>query len=256
MAFEIAGESFGIFGAAFIAGVFLVAGLVKGLAAFGIPLVTMPLLALMVPVPTAAALAVIPIFVSNLVQAAQMRAGLPVARRLWPVFVVMPVVMFTTARLITVIDPAWLFMLVGSMIVIFVALNAARKVPSVPSRLSLPLSALSGLIAGLIGGATSFYAFPSLQLFIALRLAQVEFVFATSAMFVAGAIGQGAGYSEIGLLRSTELVVSILANIPLLLGQLLGQRIARGGSVDRFRRIVLVVMAAMGLSMIMRGLSV
>lgn len=255
MTFEISGETFGLWGAVLIAGIFFIAGLVKGLAAFGTPLVTMPLLAFIMPVPAAAALTVIPIFISNVVQAVQTRAGAGVARRLWPLFLLLPLVMGLSTRLITVIDPHWLFKLVGSMIVLFVILHAARKMPSLPMRLSLPLSALSGVIAGLLGGATSFYAFPSLQLFIALGLAPMEFVFATSTMFVTGAIGQGVGYAKLGLLQADELLVSLAVVVPLLAGQQIGQAIARRGSVTLFKRAVLAVMTVMGLTMIQRGFS-
>jgi uncharacterized protein len=255
MTFEMGGETLGIVSAVLIAAIFFLAGVVKGAAAFGIPLVTMPLLAQLVPVPTAAALVVISILVSNIVQVVQMRHAAGVLRLLWPLYLVLPLTLVVSARLIKVLDPAVLFLLVGVMIELFVALQITRRLPPIPPKLCTPLLSASGLIAGIVGGATSFFAFPSIQIFLALGLAPAEFVFATSAMFVVGSIALGAGYATVGLLPQTELVVSALAVLPLLVGQQLGQRLSQHGSATRFRRVVMALMVFMGISMIARGLA-
>ncbi len=246
---ELGGVPVGVEGAAAIAAIFLLAGLVKGAAAFGVPLVAVPLLAQIVPVPTAAALSVLPIIVSNLVQAVQTRRAAGVLKTLWPLFVVLPITLLVSVRLIESLAAAVLFLLIGGLIELFVLLQLAGRVPPVPDRARTPLLALSGLVSGILGGATSFFAFPSLQVFLALRLAPIEFVFATSTMLVLGA-----GFAGLGLLRSAELAVSMASLVPLLVGLQIGQALARRLSTTAFRGIVLALMALMGAAMIGRGL--
>lgn len=53
---------------AYVFGVFVLGGLIKGVSGFGMPLVTVPLIALVAPVPTAVALSLLPIIISNISQ--------------------------------------------------------------------------------------------------------------------------------------------------------------------------------------------
>ncbi|MGB0747691.1 MAG: TSUP family transporter [Magnetospiraceae bacterium] len=254
MSFDLGGETFGILGGAVIAAIFFLAGVVKGAAAFGVPTVSMPFLVLLMPVPTAASLLVVPILVSNLVQGFQMRHGAPILKRIWPLLVVLPIMLFFSSHMINVVDSDILFALVGSLIVLLVILQLANRIPPVPTGWTTPLLAGSGMVAGLLGGVTSFYAFPSLQLFLALRLAQAEFVFAACSMFIVGALALGAGYTDLGLLSQGDaFLMSFLVIPPLLAGQQLGLWLVRRGSADRFKKIALAVLFLLGLSMVVRG---
>jgi uncharacterized membrane protein YfcA len=236
-----------------MAAIFFLAGLVKGGVAFGVPLVTVPLLAQIVPVPTAAALSVVPIVVSNVVQVVQTRQAADVMRRLWPLFLALPVTLAVSVRLIATLDAAVLYLLIGSLVLVFVLLQVTGRMPPIPAKAQGPVLALSGVVAGVLGGATSFFAFPSLQVFLALGLPPLEFVFATSAMFAVGSIVLGAGFAALGVLEGGELAVSLAALVPLLLGLQVGQALARRLSVAMFRLLVLLVLALMGASMMARG---
>src|SRR5581483_4759156 len=66
------------------AGALFLGGFTKGIAGLGLPMIAIPLLAFAVKLPTAVALLVIPTVVSNLFQAFQRGAFLPVLRRFWP----------------------------------------------------------------------------------------------------------------------------------------------------------------------------
>src|SRR3954464_11979557 len=70
--------------AALVAAIFLLAGFVKGVAGFGLPTVTLGLLALVRPLPEAMALMLVPTLAANVWQSLVGPALLPVLRRLWP----------------------------------------------------------------------------------------------------------------------------------------------------------------------------
>ncbi len=251
---ELGGAAIGIGGAVAMAAIFFLAGLVKGTVAFGLPLVAVPLLAQLMPLPTAAALSILPIIAPNLVQAVQTRRAASVLRRLWPLFLALPVTLAVSVRLIAALDAKVLSLLVGALVEIFVLLQLTGRMPAISPKAERPVLALSGVAAGVLGGATSFYAFPSLQVFLAMRLAPLEFVFATSAMFVVGSLVLGAGFAALGLLRGNELVASLAALAPLLLGLQIGQALRRRLSIPAFRVFVLAFLALTGASMIWHGL--
>jgi hypothetical protein len=71
---------------AIIAALYLLGGFVKGTAAFGQPLIVIPLSSFFVPIPTAIAISVGPIIVSNLVQVFQNRSAFARMRRYWPFY--------------------------------------------------------------------------------------------------------------------------------------------------------------------------
>lgn len=254
MALDLGGVSLGPGQLAVVAVIFLLAGLVKGTASFGMPLVIIPLMSHMVPVPTAASLTVLPMLVSNAVQAYQTRRAAAVMKTVWPLYVVLPISLSASVRLVTAIDPAMLYILIGVLVETFVILQAIGRVPPVGATARTPLLVASGTVAGVIGGATSLFAFPTLQLLFALRLAPLEFVFASSMMFLIGSIALGSGFASIGVLGGSEFTVSVLSILPMLAGLSAGQYLLRHGSKVWFRRVVLVVMAAMGVSMIMRAI--
>lgn len=252
--FTLGGQAFGLAGLALVAAAFFLAGLVKGAAAFGVPIITLPLLVHLMPVPTAAALVIIPAIVSNIVQAAQSREAAGVLRVIWPLLAALAVALALSVRLIQVLDAAALYLLIGLLIEAFVILQASGRIPPVSAAARKPLLVASGLIGGVVGGATSFYAFPALQLMLALGMTPVQFAFATSIMFICGSSVLGLGFATIGTLGSGELALSIAAIAPLMVGLWLGQAIVRRVSVVWFKRFVLVLMVFMGLSMIRRGL--
>ena len=73
-----------MFDSSLIALVFLLAGFSKGLIGLGLPTIAMALLSLLASPAEAAALLLLPSFVTNLVQIAPARAAWATARRLWP----------------------------------------------------------------------------------------------------------------------------------------------------------------------------
>src|ERR1700704_2937115 len=68
----------------YIAVVFMVAGLTKGVIGLGLPTISMGLLAVVMPPVEAAALLVLPSFVTNVWQMVVGPSLLPIVRRMWP----------------------------------------------------------------------------------------------------------------------------------------------------------------------------
>ena len=75
--------SFDLADALLVAGIFTLGGLVKGVAGFGLPTISLGLMALTRPVPEAMALVLLPTIATNAWQALAGGALRPTLRRLW-----------------------------------------------------------------------------------------------------------------------------------------------------------------------------
>ncbi|WP_109120298.1 sulfite exporter TauE/SafE family protein [Azospirillum sp. TSO22-1] len=235
--------------------VFTLAGVVKGAAGFGFPMVSVPLLAQVMPVPQAIAWALVPTFAANLVQMVETRAHAAVVRSIWPLLAALYPVMLATVRLMPSMDPKALYLMVGVMIEVVALMQLTGRIPRVEGRMRLPLLLAAGAITGVLGGMTSFYGFPALQAFLAIGLGAHAFVFAASVMFLVGTLVLGAGLSTLGILGLDDLLVSALGLPAVALGLAIGQRIRHRASPALFRNLVLATLFVMGISMIAKGLA-
>lgn len=236
--------------------VFTLGGVVKGAAGFGFPMVSVPLLAQVMPVPQAIAWALVPTFAANLVQMVETRAhAAVVVRAIWPLLAVLYPVMLATVRLMPSMDPRSLHLMVGVLIEVSALMQLTGRIPRVEGRVRLPLLLAAGAATGALGGMTSFYGFPALQAFLAIGLSAHAFVFAASVMFLVGTLVLGAGLSTLGILGLDDLLVSSLGLPTMALGLAIGQRIRRRASPALFRNLVLATLFAVGISMIAKGLA-
>jgi len=236
-------------------GVFTLAGVVKGAAGFGFPMVSVPLLAQVMPVPEAIAWALVPTFGANLMQMIETRAHAHVLRSIWPLLAVLYPVMLATVRMVPSMDPRALYLMVGALIELAAVMQFLGRIPRIEGRARLPMLLAGGAITGVLGGMTSFFGFPALQAFLAIGLTAREFVFAASVLFLVGSVVLGAGLSSLGILGLDDLLVSSLGIPAMALGLAVGQRIRNRASPALFRNLVLATLFAVGISMLAKGLA-
>ena len=91
----------------FLLGTFLAAGLVKGVTGMGLPTVAMGLLGTVMPPAAAAAILVVPSFVTNLWQLFSGPALGPLLRRLWPMMLCIVIGTVAASTLLVVANPLW-----------------------------------------------------------------------------------------------------------------------------------------------------
>ena len=240
----------------YILAVFLLAGIVKGVVAFGLPLVTIPLLSLLMPVPHAIALSLLPVLCSNVAQAYICRRSLPVLRIIWPQLVTLVIAAPISAHFATRLDEQTLYAIAGGAIEVLVLTQLLGFRPVVRPRYRGPALLVSGAITGAVGGATSFFGFPSIQMFLALELGMTEFALATSVTFLLGGIALGSIFGAAGQISGHDIRLSVAAVVPLLLGLVAGQRLATRISPAVFRRIALMILLATGLYLLARGFGI
>ncbi|MCC8689515.1 sulfite exporter TauE/SafE family protein [Xanthomonas campestris] len=229
-----------------IAGVFLLAGGVKGVAGMGLPTVAMGLLGLWLPPSQAAALLVLPSLVTNLQQAWGPAPG-ALLRRLWPLLALMSVGTWMTAGVIIGGDPRTLRAALGVLLVAYALLGLARWQWALPPRHERWASPLTGLISGLLNGATGVVVLPIAPYFAALGLPRELLIRALATCFGTATLALAIALVWQGGVPLSAGVPSLLALLPTALGVWAGTQVRRRISAEMFRRVFFGTLLLLGL---------
>ncbi|WP_424811590.1 sulfite exporter TauE/SafE family protein [Roseococcus sp. YIM B11640] len=230
---------------AFVAAVFVLAGIVKGVVGLGLPTLSMGLLTLAVAPAQAATLLLAPSFVTNLWQMMTGPHLRPLLRRLWP--------LLGGACLGTLLGSGSLAtgsrMAVaglGAVLVLYaaVALRAPRL--RVPRAAEIWLGPLIGIATGLVTGATGVFVVPAVPYLQALGLSKDELVQALGLSFTVSTMALGAGLGLHGGFASPMVMASLVALLPAMLGMQIGQRIRERMEPRIFRLWFLASLVVLG----------
>jgi uncharacterized protein len=238
----------------FIAGVFVVAGVVKGVIGLGLPTISMGLLALIMPPVEAAALLIVPSLVTNVWQ---MLAGpnlRPILRRLWPAMLGVCAGTWAGADLMTGAH-GWLgTALLGAALIAYALTGLTSLRLSVGATGERWLGPLVGGLTGLITAATGVFVIPAVPYLQAIGLEKDDLVQALGLSFTVSTLALAVNLAAAGtfnlLLAGPSLGTLAMAAAGMWLGQELRARL----SPAAFRVWFFVALAALGLYLLVRSL--
>lgn len=233
---------------------FLSAGMVKGVTGMGLPTVAMGLLGAVMPPAAAAAILVIPSFVTNAWQLLAGPATARVTRRLWAMMLGIVLGTLGGAALLVRVDPEWSAFALGLALVLYAAYALISPTLAVRPRAEPWLSPLVGLVTGAITGATGVFVMPAVPYLQALQLDRDELVQALGLSFTVSTIALAGGLAAHGAFRLDQLGVSALAVIPALAGMWFGQKVRARITPQRFRQCFLAFLLLLGLELASRPL--
>jgi uncharacterized membrane protein YfcA len=237
-----------------ILGILLISGLTKGVLGVGLPLIAVPLLSQIVPVPEAIMTLLLSQVLSNGYQAVQGgHLGL-VLRRFWPLFLPMIIGVFFGARLLVSLDQRMLSLIVGGVLLLFVAIDFFPRLTRIEVHHERLISPLVGALCGFMGGVSSFYGPPALMYMVALRLPKELFISAASTAFFLGGLPLMVSLVAYGALGKEEFIFSAASAVPVFAGLLLGQQIQNRLPQAVFRKAIFAFLALLGLSLVLRAL--
>ncbi|SDH29438.1 sulfite exporter TauE/SafE family protein [Roseospirillum parvum] len=234
--------------------VFLLAGTVKGVFGFGLPLVGVGLSALFLPADLVIALNAVPPLISNLWQArsgGHLGANL---RRLWPALVVLPPATWLGAGWAADLDPDLLYGVLGVIVLAVLGLGGLAPGRTLPPRLATPGGVLAGLAGGLLGGLSTINGPPIILYLLALGLERALFVSALGLFFLVSSASIIVAYGGVGLLDLETGLLSLALTGPVLVGMVLGQRLGRRLEPRRFQGGVKLLLGLLALNMIRKAL--
>jgi len=229
-------------------------GLIKGALGVGTPLLTVPMMAQVLPPQMAIAIMAIPVVVANIWQFARAERSTAVMARFWPTFVAILVGTWIGVKILATIDEKTLMYLVGLAVIFFAILQGSRFRLHLPDRLVRPAGVFFGGASGLIGGVSSFFGPMLITYLISIRgLSKNQFVSSISFLYVSAVVPWTLMLIVYGILDQRMLVYSAFATLPIVLGLMIGQRIRKHISDDRFRYLIIGILVISALSMLWRA---
>lgn len=234
--------------------IFVLAGFVKGVAGFGLPTVSVALIALLRPIPEAIGLMLVPAFVTNLWQGlagGQLRL---VAPRIALFLACAVVGTIAAAWHVAAVDGRFLSGLLGLSLLASATLAlAAPNLPAPRRAVERLLGPGMGFVSGILAGFTGSFLVPAAPWLQAIRLPREQFVQAYGFCVLAINASLTLTLAYGGVITAEIVGRSLLALAPAFGGMMLGQSLRQRLPEARFRQIVQVLLWLIGAWLALRA---
>lgn len=243
-----------------VAWVFLLAGVVKGVVGLGLPTLSLGLLAGVMLPGQAAALLVLPSFLTNAWQMWDGPALAALLRRLWPLQLgVVLGTLLAPVSLVT-LDVHAASAGLGLALVVYALAGLLAWSPPAPGCAEGAVSLATGLLTGAVTSATGVFVFPAVPYLQSLKLGKEEMVQALGLSFTVSTLALFARLVAEGSFSAAQMKLGgcgvwiWLAPVPAaFLGMALGQKLRSRLDEKTFRRVFFVGLLLIGLYMLARG---
>ncbi|MEO1275591.1 MAG: sulfite exporter TauE/SafE family protein [Pseudomonadota bacterium] len=241
-------------GAAFYAfAVFFIGGVVKGGLGFGLPLVSISLLPLLLPIELALAINALILPGLNAWQARQSGRFKEVLQRFWPLALTLTLMLPVGVWLGAGLQLGTLTLFLGIFVMAFTLFQALSPKVMIPARLERPAGALTGILAGLSGGLTTING-PFFILFLVGRGAdRAVLTGALGLFFIITGVMLSVSFAAFGRIQAPEVAAAIACLVPAVVGMALGNKLMALVPQALFRRIVLTALFLAGANITLRA---
>ena len=236
-----------------LAGVFVLAGFVKGVIGVGLPTVVMGLLGAFMPPAQAASFMVIPAIGTNIWQVAAGPAFKKLMRRLWPMLLAICVGTWISSGFLTRGSANETRFVLGVVLTLYGCTGFTRMQWRVTPRAERWLGPVAGLVTGLLNGATGVFVVPAVPYVQALGLERDTFIQALALTPLVCALALAAMLSTDGVLGLEAAGAGLLAMLPALAGMYIGQLVRARVSELVFRRVFFAWLIALGVYLAARN---
>ena len=232
-----------------------VAGWVKGMVGFAMPMVLISGLSMFLPPDLAIAGLILPTLVTNGVQA--LREGIPAAIsaiKEFRVFLIVGLAFLLLGAQVVSSVPASTFLL---MIGIPVSVFALIQVLGVQLTLRHPSTRIEmgiGAIAGFVGGMSGIWGPPTVAYLTALNTPKAMQMRVQGVIYGLGAVALMLAHLGSGILRAETAPFSVALVAPALVGMWIGLRLQSRIDQALFRKVTLLVLLIAGINLLRRGL--
>lgn len=229
-------------------------GFIKGVLGIGTPLLTVPMMALVLPVHHAVIIMAIPVVVANLWQVYDAEKPVQTVKRFWPALAALLAGTWIGVKILTGIDEKTLLIVVGILVICFTVIQGSSRRIQIPSHLERPAGAVFCGSAGIIGGLSSMFG-PMLILYL-VSLATLDknrFVNTISFLYIGAVVPWVVILAITGALNARLAMLSALSVVPLVVGLAAGRMIRKRVEETIFHRLILGVLILSGISMIWRA---
>lgn len=233
---------------------FLLAGLVKGVVGMGLPPVAIGLMALAMPPAQAAALVLVPAFVTNIWQMVAGRKFIVIVRRLWPLQACICIGVWLCRDVMTAQTSKLPELLLGLMLMLYAVYGAIAPTPRLSARYEPYVAPAVGLLTGAVVAATGLMQIPLFPYLQAINLEKEELLQALGLSFFISALALGTALANANILRTETALISLFALLPAAAGMALGRYYVSRISATAFKRWFLIAMFLIGLASLFQAI--
>lgn len=232
------------------------AGFIKGIVGFAMPMIFVSGLGTFLTPELALAGLILPTLVTNGMQALRQgrRAALASLSRFRVFLLVGLVLLVGSAQLVRLFEPATFLLALGVPVTVF-ALIQLFGIRLRLSGASTRIEAAFGAAAGFIGGMSGVWGPPTVMYLTALDTPKDEQMRIQGVIYGLGAFALFGAHLGSGVMRAETLPFSLALVVPGVIGMWLGGRLQDRIDQATFRRATLAVLLIAGLNLIRRGLA-
>ena len=227
---------------------------IKGAIGFGLPVIVTPIMIFFMQLPDIITLQLFPICVSNIQQCWLTRRHAHLLKLFWPMIIINICILLLGSQILLQLNTLMLMPIIGGLIILQALLGESNYFTLKNTKSIKLWIILSGLISGVLGSISSFFAFPSVQLILSLKLKREEFVFLVGFLLSTGFIALWAGITLNGYNMQDKIPLSVLLVAPTLFGMWFGDATRRMFSPKWFKLGVRSILILTGLTLIIKSL--
>lgn len=233
--------------------IFVLAGLIKGVIGLGLPTVAMAFLTLMLPPADAAAILVLPSFVTNVWQLAGPQLA-RLLRRLWPMQLGSALATLATAHRFGAVSSAGAAAGLGGALMLYSLTGLAPLRLELPKRLEPWLGPVVGATTGAVTAMTGVFVIPAVPYLHALRLPPDDLIQALGISFTVSTIALAVTLAGGGQFAWPSVGASALVLAAAFAGMIIGTALRVRMHPATFRRWFFIGLLALGAHLLLRGL--
>lgn len=232
----------------------LLAGVVKGLVGFAMPMIMISGLSQFLSPELALAGLIIPTLVTNGLQALRQGWSAAVASvKSFRVFLLVGgVCLVASAQLVPYVSARLLYLIIGVPVILFSFLLLSGWQPKLKHR-SARSEAAVGAFAGAIGGVSGVWGPPTVTYLTAINTPKADQMRVQGTIYGSGALLLFLAHLQSGVLRVETLPLSFMLVPPGVVGLLIGFRLQDRIDQTAFRRATLIVLLFAGANLIRRA---
>lgn len=238
----------------YIAAVFALAGLTKGIIGLGLPTISMGLLAIVMTPVEAAAILVLPSFITNVWQMVSGPSLQTVVRRLWPMMLAVCLGTWAGEGLITGATARYGSSLLGAALLLYALTGLASVRLTVTKEQEPWLGPIVGAATGLITAATGVFVIPAVPYLQAIGLEKEELVQALGLSFTVSTLGLTMNLVFVGALKTSTAGPAVGALAMACAGMWVGQALRLRMHPTTFGRCFFVGLFFLGVYLVVRSL--
>ena len=232
--------------------VFLIAGIVKGVIGLGLPTVSLALLTVLLDLPQAMILMIVPSLVTNVWQAISGESTIDLIKLHWQFFFSATLAIFVGAQILVSTAVIWLPAILGLLLCFYSVLGLTAKKLHLDKNTQAWTGSIFGLWNGILTGMTGSFVVPGVLYLQSIGMQRDRLIQSMGILFTLSTIALSISLLSMGIQSSELSLHSTFAVVPALLGMWGGKKIRKAISEQAFRILFYISLIGVGLLLILK----